>query len=155
METDKLIIEINKVAELYRKQLAADNVNASGALSNFTTEYEYDGQHFVLYFNLVEYWKWVENGRRPGKFPPIDAIRNWIQIKPIVPVPDAKGKIPSTNQLAFLISRKIALEGTQGKHSLTKAMLSSEMDPIVASIENILIADIEKELIKNINEVTQ
>jgi len=153
MNTDKLNIAINKVAELYRKQLADDGVNASGNLSNFTTEYEYDGKHFILYFNLADYWKYAEYGRGPGKFPPLDAIKNWIQVKPIIPVPDVRGKIPTTNQLAFLIGRKIANEGTQGKHSLTKAMLSTKMDSIVNEIKNALIEDIKEELTKNIKEI--
>ena len=155
MNTEELLIQIDKVAELYRRQLEADGVNASGALSTFTTEYEWNGEHFILYFNLVEYWKYAENGRGPGRFPPIDAIRNWIQVKPVVPVPDARGKIPTTNQLAFLISRKIAREGTQGKHSLTKAMLSTEMDPIIEAITKALMDEIHNEIVTNINEIIE
>lgn len=155
MNAKELTTEINKVAELYRKQLEADGVNASGALSTFTTEYEYDGQHFVLYFNLAEYWKYAENGRGPGKFPPIDAIKNWIQVKPVVPVPDLRGRIPTTNQLAFLIGRKIAREGTQGKHSLEKTMQSKEMDVVIDAIIKALVTDINDEIVKNINESIQ
>lgn len=155
MDTNELLIQINKAAELYRQQLEEDGVNASGALATFTTEYEYDGQKFVLYFNLVDYWKYAENGRGPGKFPPLDAIKNWIQVKPIAPVPNANGKVPSTNQLAFLISRKIAREGTIGKHSLNKAVNSPEMETVIEGIKAALVAEIKEEITKNINEIIQ
>ncbi len=47
-------------------------------------------------------------GRKPGKFPPIDEILNWIREKRITPR-DAK---TSERQLAFLFARKIAQSGT-------------------------------------------
>lgn len=50
-------------------------------------------------------------GRKPGKFPPLLAIEQWIQDKGIVPHPDAKGRTPSTKSLAYLIGRKIANKG--------------------------------------------
>lgn len=153
MDTNELVIQVNKAAEIYRRQLELDGVNASGALSTFTTEYEYDGQKFILYFNLVDYWKYAENGRSAGKFPPIDAIENWVNIKPVIPVPNANGKVPSTKQLAFLISRKIAREGTVGKHSLKKAVESPEMEEVIEGIKSALVAEIKEEIIKNINDI--
>lgn len=155
MNTNEILIQIEKAAELYKRQLEADGVNASGALATFTTDYEYNGEHFIVYFNLEDYWKYVENGRGPGKFPPLDAIRNWILVKPITPVPDVRGKIPTTEQLAFLISRKIANEGTEGKHSLEKAMSSPEVDQIIEAITKALVDDIHNEIVKNINEIIE
>lgn len=57
-----------------------------------------------------DYWKYVENGRRPGKFPPIDKIEKWIKVKPVKPIA-VNGRTPSTRQLAFLIARSIATNG--------------------------------------------
>lgn len=45
-------------------------------------------------------------GRKPGGWPPQDAILEWIKVKPIVPY----GNI-SEESLAFLIARKIGKEG--------------------------------------------
>lgn len=49
----------------------------------------------------------VETGRRPGAFPNITAIRQWIDDKPIIPRDNI-----SKNSLAFLIARSIARQGT-------------------------------------------
>ena len=46
-------------------------------------------------------------------FPPVNAIINWIKVKPVVPRPDKNGRVPSVNSLAYLIGRKIAFEGIE------------------------------------------
>lgn len=72
-------------------------------------------------FELNKYWQWVEEGRKPGKFPPISSILQWVLDKPVIPRPDANGRIPSPKSLAFLIARKIANEGTKGTHDLEQS----------------------------------
>lgn len=56
------------------------------------------------------YTEQLVNGRKPGKFPPIQAIEKWIVDKGIVA--NIEGEI-SVSSLAFLIARKIAREGTE------------------------------------------
>lgn len=62
--------------------------------------------------HLPSYWMYIEYGRGPGKFPPIEAIQNWMTVKHIVPQRDY-----TVPQVSYLIARKIAREGTQGKHA--------------------------------------
>jgi hypothetical protein len=59
----------------------------------------------VLMFGS-NYTYYMINGRKPGKFPPINAIEQWIKDKNIKPSGDITEK-----QLAFLIARKIAVKG--------------------------------------------
>jgi hypothetical protein len=54
------------------------------------------------------YAQQLETGRKAGKFPPIDAIKQWIQDKGIAN--RIQGQI-SISSLAFLIARKIAQRG--------------------------------------------
>lgn len=78
-----------------------------------------DGGTIEVSLSLQDYWKYVEHGRAAGgKFPPIDAIEEWIRIKPVIPHPDAKGRIPSEHSLAFLIARSIAKNGIPPTNSL-------------------------------------
>lgn len=80
---------------------------------------KYEAGGYEVSIDLNDYWKYVENDTRPH-WPPRSAILHWVKIKPIVPRPDNKGRIPTPEQLAFLISRKIARHGTTGDHAFEK-----------------------------------
>lgn len=105
------------LVENYKAALGAESINASGELANsvkYIIEDKVKGRLEVK-LELLEYWKYVEYGRKAGKMPPISAIKQWIEVKPIIPRPNKNGKLPTINQLAYLISRKIGLEGTKGR----------------------------------------
>lgn len=106
----------------YQDNLIRNDRIASGDLLN-NIEYEVTRGDFTytIYVKMKDYWYYVENGRKAGKWPPIDNILNWIKIKPVLPRPNAEGKLPTPQQLAFLIARKIGEEGTQGTQDLRKA----------------------------------
>jgi len=60
----------------------------------------------------------LNRGRGPGKFPPIQNIQDWIQNKPGFTLdPDVPVK-----SIAFLIARKIAREGTEIFKDKTKGL---------------------------------
>ena len=101
---------------------------ASGTLKLSTFyEVEINGGHYIIYMNMPAYWKYVEYGRQPGKWPPRKPIEDWIRVKPLVPT-TAKGKVPTTEQLAFLIQRKIGTKGIPGTPILKNALANSEPD---------------------------
>lgn len=61
----------------------------------------------------------VEDGRRPGKFPPISAILQWMKVKPIrlrsLKTNSFEKVTPARlNSAAFLIARSIAKKGIKG-----------------------------------------
>ena len=86
-------------------------------------------QAWEITMTLNDYWKYVENDT-PPHWPPMSKIMEWVQIKPIIPRPDSRGKIPSPRSLAFLIGRAMAglspnqanlknpNGGTKGTHDL-------------------------------------
>lgn len=106
----------------YQDNLIRNDRIASGDLLN-NIEYEITRGDFTytIYVKMKDYWYYVENGRKAGKWPPIDNILNWIRVKPVLPRPNAEGKLPTPQQLAFLIARKIGEEGTEGTQDLRKA----------------------------------
>jgi hypothetical protein len=74
-----------------------------------------------------QYFLARENGRRPGKQPPVSAILEWMQIKPIRLRDKESGKIKKSTeslkkQVAFLIARKIGRDGIKGWHAFDYAM---------------------------------
>lgn len=100
--------------EIYKYQLGLTRKNASRKLSDSTKHFVRIGDKAIAVgLRLEEYWKYVEYGRKPGKFPPPSAILKWIEVKPIIPRPDSRGRFPSPKSLAFLIGRKIKREGIE------------------------------------------
>ena len=140
-----------QICDVYRDKMRNAGYDPNGELMKFTWVTEYNGNLFQLYFNLPNYFPYAEYGRRPGKFPPPDAILKWIQFKRIVPSSHS-GKIPTTNQLVYLISRKIALKGTQGKHLLQET-IDSTYDTLVDRLVEAIADNIENELEKDIEEI--
>lgn len=136
----------NRLVELYKKELTDGKINASYDLYNSVRYiFDDDGKSFEIKLELEDYWKYIENGRKAGKFPPIDAISKWIEIKPVMPYPLKNGKLPTTPQLAYLIARKIGLEGIEPKPILQKSV-DEIMEDIYKDIENALYKDFEKEI---------
>lgn len=52
-----------------------------------------------LSFELTDYAKYVDQGRKKGKYAPVDAIKKWCKVKGI------------KQSLAYVINRKIFLKG--------------------------------------------
>lgn len=125
-------------------------VNASGKLAaSLRCEVVETATGYRLTFYAAAYALALEYGRKPGKFPNLTAIREWIEAKGIVPHPDAKGRAVSVNSLAYLIGRKIATQGTtiyqSGQPSqLFGALLSPEQvgAAIKARIVPLLVQDV-------------
>ena len=143
----------NQIADIYRKKMDAADYNKQGELYNFKWTTEWKDNLFEVHFDLPSYFQFAENGRRPGKFPPPDAILKWVQFKRLVPRPGRDGKVPSTNQLVYLISRKIATKGTEGKHLFEKTLDDPNLDNIADKLVELITAEFEKEIEKYIESL--
>lgn len=126
---------------------------ASGKLYNsLHTTIEVEGQVFTVLLHSEDYLKWVDEGRRPGKFPPVDKIRQWIRVKPVMPYPDKHGRLPSENSLAYLIGRSIAENGIEPTHIIDETVDSYQLErrvreAIMAEMERLVEDLINKNII--------
>lgn len=136
---------VDQIANLYRENL--EPYRASGRLQDFTTHISINNSLFRIQFDIEDYWKYIENGRGPGKRPPISVIENWIKIKPIIP-DGRSGKIPDTRQLAYAIATKIGREGYKGHKPLHKTLYSDEADSLISAIKQ----EISLQIIKYITQ---
>ncbi len=142
----------NYIADIYRKKMDAADYNKQGELYNFKWTTEWNGNLFELAFLLPDYWQYAEYGRRPGKMPPVNKILKWIEFKHLVPRSN-NGRIPTTKQLAFAISKHIALHGTEGKHLLEKTLDDPNLDKLVDNLVELITAELEKEIEKYIETI--
>lgn len=140
--TAAVLQEYAQAAEaLYKDKLIKSGHLASAGLLNSIHATVTHGDHSVaVEMNLAEYWKYVEYDTRPH-FPPPSALLKWITVKPVLPHPDEKGRIPTPKQLAFLIGRKISEVGTKGTHDLehTVHQLNERYE---AALEDAITADL-------------
>lgn len=120
----------NEIRNEYQDKLIRDDKIASGHLLN-SVDYKVvsDDRSITVELHLADYYKWVEEGREPGSFPPPDAILEWIKVKPVLP-DGRSGSLPTEQQLAYLIGRKIAEEGIEPGEQLKETMrdLSDDID---------------------------
>lgn len=120
------------IEDQYKTNLEASGRRATGNLiTSINTKVDVDGSLFEITMDLEDYWYYVENGRSAGKFPPVSKILEWIRVKPILPYPDSRGKLPTENQLAFLIGRKIANEGFEGTNDLEHTIEAVDYETII------------------------
>lgn len=133
METNTLTYENLKLAiskftddfiETYKSILISDGKVASGnlvkSIHRKTTTKEDDQIYGEI--SIADYWKYVEYGRKPGKFPPPDAMLAWVKAKNILPRPQNGLRQPTQEQIAFLIGRKIAQYGIEPGGQYAEAM---------------------------------
>lgn len=132
------------LVEEYKDSLIRNEVNASDKLfKSVKYLFKSDNRYLEIDLELENYYWYVENGRKAGKFPPIQKIEDWIKIKPVLPYRDKNGKLPTLNQLTYLIGRKIKEKGIQGKHLLQKSV-----DEIYKEIEDRLVDALAEDLHK-------
>ncbi len=110
-----------------------------------------NGNFYEIEFNAPAYWEYANYGRDKGGRPPIKAIAEWIKRRNITPYALKNGKLPTTNQLAFMIANKIARDGTKfhgptGIHFLEKSIDEQKSywdDKISEAISNDIIAELD------------
>ena len=151
--TEQTIQQLAQILiDLYRQELTVNNVNSSGSLyDTIKSQVVVDDQAISGDLILNDYWKYIEYGRKPGRFPNIQAIKGWIKQKPVIPT-GKLGKLPTTDQLAFLISRKIATKGIKVKNLLGKAIdiLEKQYND---KLEDAVTKDVTKEIDNQLNKI--
>lgn len=149
---DKNSLDLNTIKEItnlfaaaLKDKLEENGSNATHQLSNSIKDIvKFDGKYLTVSIQLEEYYKYVENGRKAGKFPPVEKIKEWIKVKPVLPYTKGK-RLPNENQLAYLIGRKIAREGTRANPFLEPTIRDFKLvDKIYAAVNSMLTNEINK-----------
>lgn len=154
---------VKRVLEIYAERF--ERVYTDKFLENYypefingitTTTYIKQNEYGIT-MKLADYWKWIENGRGPGKFPPVDRMISWVERKIPSPTPiqTASGtRIPTPNQLAFLVGRKISREGVEGKHYLSET-IEELSESFLNDIKEAIAEDIRDYLLQFLNLINE
>lgn len=137
---------MNEFQNAYASKLKETNHIATGNLAlNQKHYFVFDGRYYRIYLSLEDYWKYLEYGTKPH-FPPIEKIAEWIRIKPVLPRPNAKGKLPTQKQLAFLIARSISVKGTKPTHTLQQTINEFQLSK---KVKKLFMDAVKKQLVDN------
>jgi hypothetical protein len=86
--------------------------------------------------STVDYAKWVDEGRRPGKMPPVQDILQWVKVKPV------RARRLTQESLAWAIAKTIAKRGVRPRpfiqNSINSVMRNFRDDLILAGREDII-----------------
>jgi hypothetical protein len=111
--------------------LKESNSDASGRLdASIGFNIKATSKGVDLNITMLDYWEFVDGGRKPGKPAPVNKILEWLTY------PNVRDKMrggqndssfseSEQKSLAFLISRKIGREGTKGTDFATNVFNSS------------------------------
>ena len=140
-----------KIVDNYKAELQACNYQDGQLYRTLSYSVKMNNNSsWLISISLEEYWRYIENGRRPGaKMPPVSAIENWIKVKQILPRPltlkSGKSVVPTIPQLSFLIARKIGRDGIRPRPFFKQSFESAKRE-FLHIIEEAVIADIKESL---------
>jgi len=115
-----------KVVKDARANLTRAKKRASGNLYN-TLKYVVEDSK--LKFEMASYGRYVDQGRKPGKYVPVNSLKEWMKIKGI----DSK--------YSFVINRAIKERGIKATFFFTRAYDNNEkqLDKVIESYTNSLL----------------
>ena len=141
--------EMDKIYEKYLLRIIQkikERYHSLGLVSS--GEFERSLKHLIQNNKLsiigAKHTYFMEEGRKPGRFPPIADIQKWIEIKPGLPAIFKE----KPKQFAYIIARKIAKEGINPSKSnrgrvaslIIDDFLEEELDKMLKEI-GLTIAD--------------
>ena len=139
----KMLDEFGKdYVKVLTRLLKKEGKNASGALINsiaYKLRETAEGIQYILEAN--DYLEWVDAGRRPGSYPPIRAISDWVRVKGI------------SKDAIFPIARSIYQFGIKPTNVLDKTIREIQSSPtlqrkyeeeLANNLEKIVASEFEK-----------
>lgn len=124
-----------------RQEMTENNSDASGELGkSIGFNIKSTSKRIDLNIEMLDYWEYVDKGRKPGKPAPINKILEWLTYPNVRDKmrggqSDAEFSESERTSLAYLISRKIGREGTKGTDFATNVfeskLIQNELPDIV------------------------
>jgi hypothetical protein len=130
----RMVEAVQRTVALHGPRLAQEEVDRSVPppvdRGTYRRSFEaHDLPDGAVFLNTSSHGEIVERGRRPGKWPPREAIERWVRRKFRVSLGRGRKADAQVRSIAFLVARKIARKGIEGKHVLLRA--ERRLTPIV------------------------
>jgi hypothetical protein len=124
---------LEQLAKRIKEQLQSKGIDNTGDAGN---SLEVQDNTLLGY----EYIYFLDQGRAPGKFPPVSNIRDWVRTK--LGIDEKKA-----DSVAYLVGRKISQEGTKIWKDKSKGL---ELDVLINEMLEQIYEDVSEEMKVNI-----
>lgn len=148
-------------SDLAKKLNELNDIDTGKLIESFDFEVKRFGTNYVWQFSLLDYYKWLDKGSKPGKFPwdsskgvePLgkgNVLYHWVKRNNYLMTGEGVPKKKITNQktLAYLIGRKIKLKGRKGNDFFTSTVKDGRIDKLTKDLSKAL----KSEVVINIKE---
>lgn len=139
----------DKIVEAMKNNLAKPNKSNTGALSDsITLDITENGSTVRMTISMLDYGKFVNDGRKAGTFPNVQAIREWVKSKGIRMKKKPKGLSldKEIKTLSYLIGRKIKKDGIKPKKFIPTIDIQSIRLEILRELKQYFIVDIKTDI---------
>lgn len=138
MELDKLNKVVNQFGEevvnnMKKELLQNGSIATSELLNSLNYKAKISIEQIIIQWSAEDYAKYIENGRKPGSYPPISKIKQWCAVKGI------------SEKAAYPISRSIYKFGIKPKPFLLKSFKDTR-DLFISSLIQAYASEIITEL---------
>lgn len=124
------------------------NKNTGDLADSINLSVQRMGTTVNMTISMNDYGKFVNDGRKAGKFPNIGAIREWVKSKGIKMKKKPKGlsREKEVKTLSYLIGRKIKEKGIKAKKFIPTVDLQSIRLEILHDLKQYLIVEVQTEI---------
>lgn len=148
----KFLNEIGfEITEAIQKELIRQDKVATGELKDsiYYDVRTISDNNFLLEFEALEYFYYVNYGRKPGSWAPVDAIQDWVIDKGIT------NNAEDVRSIAYLINRKIFEKGIKPTNILEKVFNEFDYEPTIKSVTDYMEVNITDNMIAQIKFTKQ
>ncbi len=139
------VFGINLISDLVKK-LKSKNKFATGRLINsLTHKLSLFAEKVIVDFSAEEYIQNIEIGRKPGSYPPISPIRNWIKIK----------GLENKRGIEFMVQKSIYKFGIKPTPTIEEVISNGTLSNYSSKIEVDFVPGLEKYTKEVIEESTK
>lgn len=105
------------VKELVRQIIQADKKATGNLIKSLNYKLVEASNEIILQILSADYLKYVDEGRKPGKMPPVKKIIKWAEVRKI----SYKPKYKTIDQLGWAIAKSIEKKGIKPTNVIQKA----------------------------------
>jgi hypothetical protein len=99
-------------------------IATGGLINSISVTYNSSDQEIVV--EMADYWKYVNDGRRPGKYAPLDSIKDWIKAKGLKGRNKKTGRFITNESFAWGINTNIKKFGIAPTYFYDTAFINFE-----------------------------